>query len=89
MVFKLLKINLKNQERSKTKKDWPRKHKKSDGKFLRVSFFERSEEVQQEPGSTVDPFTIQRKSIRNGLCGRGAAMNPLFWKGNGGNAEIC
>ena len=84
MVFKLLQRNLKNQERSRTKKDWKAKKTLSDEKFLRVSSLrgqkKSSKDLAQHlavsSGCQVDPSTFRRSLIRNGLCGRVAAKKP-------------
>ena len=57
--------------------------------FLRVSSLrdrrksskDLAQHLAASSGCQVDPSTVQRSLIRNGLCGRVAAK-PLFQKGN-------
>lgn len=68
----------------------PRKLSKSDEKFLRVSSLrdrtKSSKDLAQllaaSLGCRVDPSTVRRSLIRNGLHGRVAAKKPCSQKGN-------
>ena len=66
----------------------PRKLSKSDEKFVfslrdrRKSSKDLAQHLAASSGWQVDPSTVRRSLISNGLCGRLAAEKPLFQKGN-------
>ena len=88
MVSKLLERNLNNQGRSRTKKglegqeNFQNLMRISSLRNLRKSNKDIAQHLAASSGCQIDPSTVRRSLIRNGLCGRVATKKPLFWKGN-------
>ena len=89
-VFEKFQISGHVDDKKKKRRGRPKKLSVSDEQFFKVTSLadrkksskDLAQHLADSSGPKVDPSTVRRSLITNGLNGHAAATKPFIWKGN-------